>query len=86
LIPNGQNLEELEQPSSSKKENALPIFGFFARLDVKTKGLDILLKGFAQYYINTDVESELSFICYGAERGKLELLAQNLKINNEQRF
>ena len=55
LVPHCQNLEELELAFSSKKENALPIFGFCRGLDINMRGLNILLKGFAEYLIKTDV-------------------------------
>lgn len=86
LVPNGQNIEELEGTSSSKKENSIPIFGFCGRLDVKTKGLDILLKGFAEYLLRTGAKSELWLIGDGKGRGELELMAQNLNIVNKVKF
>jgi glycosyltransferase involved in cell wall biosynthesis len=86
LVPNGQNVEDLEISSHSKKENQFPIFGFCGRLDIKTKGLDILLQGFSQYLLNTGVKSQLWLIGDGEERGRLELMAQNLNIRNQVKF
>ena len=79
LVPNGQNAEEVAVPSHSKKENPFPIFGFCGRLDVKTKGLDILLNGFAEYLSVKEFKGELWLIGDGEEREVLEVLAQNLK-------
>ena len=86
LVPNGQNAEEVEIPTNSKKENKIPIFGFCGRLDIKTKGLDILLKGFAKYLDNNGREGELWLIGDGGERGELEGLAQNLNIMSQVKF
>ena len=86
LVPNGQNVEEVEIPTTSKKENSFPIFGFCGRLDVKTKGLDLLLQGFAEYLDNNGSKGELWLIGDGKERGSLERLAQNLDIVDYIKF
>ncbi|MBL4669472.1 MAG: glycosyltransferase [Flavobacteriales bacterium] len=86
LIPNGQNLEELILSENSKKENVDPIFGFCGRLDIKTKGLDILLKGFAEYLTIKGGKGELWLIGDGSEKGELEELAQNLNIIHQVKF
>jgi len=86
LIPNGQNVEDMMLPSISKKENSFPIFGFCGRLDVKTKGLDLLLKGFAQHLTSKGCKSELWLIGDGSERAALEGMAQNLNIANQVKF
>lgn len=86
LIPNGQNTEEMPAQIHSKKENSFPIFGFCGRLDVKTKGLDILLKGFAEYLCLKGGKGELWLIGDGAERQELECMAQNLNIDSQVKF
>jgi glycosyltransferase involved in cell wall biosynthesis len=86
LVPNGQNAEEVEVPSDSKKENLFPIFGFCGRLDVKTKGLDLLLKGFAEYLTTKECKGELWLIGDGKEKDQLVGLAQNLNIGNQVKF
>lgn len=86
LVPNGQNEEEIEIPAISKKGSIFPIFGFCGRLDVKTKGLDILLKGFSEYLDNNDERGTLWLIGDGEERGSLEVLAQNLNIASHVKF
>lgn len=86
LVPNGQNVEEVEVTDVSQKENNFPIFGFCGRLDIKTKGLDLLLKGFAEYLDGKGRKGELWLIGDGAERSKLERLAQNLNISSQVRF
>jgi len=86
LIPNGQNLEEtvFEFHCFSKKDTN--IFGFVGRLDIKTKGLDILLKGFAKHHMNSEEASELWLIGDGPERTRLQALAKYLKIENQIKF
>ena len=86
LVPNGQNVEEINIPAVSKKENIFPVFGFCGRLDVKTKGLDILLKGFAEYYIGKGFQGELWLIGDGQEKAELINLAENLNIANQVKF
>ena len=86
LVPNGQNLEEIEIPAFPKTENRFPIFGFCGRLDIKTKGLDLLLTGFADYLTNRDGKGELWLMGDGKEKAQLEALAQNLNIGNQVKF
>jgi glycosyltransferase involved in cell wall biosynthesis len=86
LVPNGQNVEEVAIPTHSKNENPFPIFGFCGRLDVKTKGLDFLVKGFAQYLAANGDKGELWLIGDGAGRAVLEGMAQNLDIVNQVKF
>ena len=86
LVPNGQNTDEVEISIISKKENSFPIFGFCGRLDVETKGLDLLLKGFAEYLDNSGKKGELWLIGDGKEKELLVSLAQNLNITNQIKF
>jgi glycosyltransferase involved in cell wall biosynthesis len=86
LVPNGQNIEEIEIPNIPKTKNRFPIFGFCGRLDIKTKGLDLLLTGFAQYLENRDGKGELWLMGDGQERDQLEALAQKLSITNQVKF
>jgi len=86
LVPNGQNTDEVEISIISKKENSFPIFGFCGRLDVETKGLDLLLKGFAEYLDNSGKKGELWLIRDGKEKELLVSLAQNLNITNQIKF
>jgi len=86
LVPNGQNPDEVEISIISKKQNSFPIFGFCGRLDVETKGLDLLLKGFAEYLDNSGKKGELWLIGDGKEKELLVSLAQNLNITNQIKF
>jgi len=86
LVPNGQNIEEITIPKVSRNENPIPIFGFCGRLDIKTKGLDILLKGFAEYHVFKGFKGELWLIGDGDEKAELVRLAQNLNIANQVKF
>lgn len=86
LVPNGQNTDEVEISINSKKQNSFPIFGFCGRLDVETKGLDLLLKGFAEYLDNSGKKGELWLIGDGNEKELLVSLAQNLNITNQIKF
>ncbi len=50
LIPNGQNATGIAYSPVPKKANSEVLtFGFCGRIDIETKGLDLLLKGFSVY-------------------------------------
>jgi len=85
LIPNGQ--EKLECGiDDSKIGNMNPVFGFVGRLDKRTKGLDLLLKGFAEYLGNAGAQAELWLIGDGPDRNDLEQLARDLNIEEQMTF
>jgi len=86
LVPNGQNTSELEILTEFKKENSFPIFGFCGRLDVETKGLDLLLKGFTEYLDISHKKGELWLIGDGKDKELLVSLAKNLNITNKIKF
>ncbi|MFT5668546.1 MAG: glycosyltransferase involved in cell wall biosynthesis [Vicingaceae bacterium] len=86
LIPNGQDSIAESSLSNSKNGNCVPIFGFIGRLDLHTKGLDTLLKGFAAQLHKTNKISELWLIGDGPDKAKLEKLAQNLHIAKQMKF
>ena len=86
LIPNGQEIELDATPIHSNTGNNSPIFGFVGRLDIHTKGLDILLHGFAEYAVNTDHSAQLWLIGDGPERHVLEGMARELHIEHQVRF
>jgi glycosyltransferase involved in cell wall biosynthesis len=86
LVPNGQNLGGIYISRINKNDTTFPIFGFCGRLDVKTKGLDILMKGFAEYLSKNEGKSELWLIGDGERKYDLMLLAQNLGISNQVFF
>ncbi|MDE0771989.1 MAG: glycosyltransferase family 4 protein [Salibacteraceae bacterium] len=84
LIPNGQ--EPLEKQGDSIKQNEFPVFGFVGRLDKHTKGLDLLLNGFAQFLNQSNTPAELWLLGDGPDRNELEALVQKLTINNRVQF
>ena len=52
LIQNGQNMDELIFTHIEILSRNRPIFGFVGRIDIYTKGLDILFDGFLEYKKN----------------------------------
>lgn len=84
LIPNGQDLYETDK--NSIKQNEFPIFGFIGRLDMHTKGLDILLKGFSTFLNQTNSKAQLQLLGDGPNRNQLEALAQKLNITSQVQF
>ena len=49
LIPNGINIEELKFNFKQIRKNKVPVICFCGRIDIQTKGLDILIDGFEHY-------------------------------------
>ena len=86
LIKNGQDSIADTSLPNSKNGNSVPVFGFVGRLDMHTKGLDTLLKGFAALLSKTGKNSELWLIGDGLDKAKLEKLAQNLHIAKQMKF
>lgn len=85
LIPNGQDSIQGSK-EASKIWNANPVFGFVGRLDTHTKGLDLLLKGFAKFLEITGSQAELWLVGDGPDRLDLEQLARDLKIEGQMKF
>jgi len=76
LIPNGQDLEEvIFQPTKTIAPAERPLFGFCGRLATNHKGLDLLIKGFAQYK-QTGGTGELWLIGEGPHKPILKELTQ----------
>lgn len=85
LIPNGQNVEELKYKPIALKKMSPPVFGFCGRIDIHTKGLDYLLKGFALFYKSTQA-GELWIIGESNELSQLKMLAMELNIIDQVTF
>lgn len=83
LIPNGQDAISIDH---SIKQNDFPIFGFVGRLDMHTKGLDYLMRGFAQFCTQHGTAAELWLLGDGPDRAKLDALAQKLNIEKQVKF
>ena len=49
LLPNGQDMEELSFAHKPLRSDKGVVFGFCGRIDIHTKGLDLLLTAFANY-------------------------------------
>ncbi len=82
LIPNGQPFSDLNEQHHSQNKTNAPIFGFMGRIDIHTKGLDLLLKGFKIYLDKLNGNGTLCIIGDGPALPKLKEMAQNLGINN----
>lgn len=85
LIPNGQVINSDESGLLKRNENKV-VFGFCGRLVMKTKGLDLLLKGFADFVHSNPVEAELKIIGDGKDRPLLEKMALELGLENKVHF
>ncbi len=86
LIPNGQNIDDLRFNFKSIKKNNFPVFGFVGRIDIKTKGLDILLKGYALYAKRKQNLSQLWVVGDGKELPALKKMAKDLGIFSRIKF
>jgi glycosyltransferase involved in cell wall biosynthesis len=73
VIPNGQCFEELAFEFKEIKNKQQPVFGFCGRLDNYYKGLDLLIKAFADFRMKGG-KGELWIIGDGPDRQKLEQL------------
>jgi glycosyltransferase involved in cell wall biosynthesis len=86
LIPNGQSFDEAQIPVTSDL-NRFMVFGFCGRLDIKTKGLDLLFQAFAQFVKESqNTQVELWMLGDGEERKTLETLAKSLGVEDQIRF
>lgn len=86
LIPNGQNFQELGFDFTELNSGQIPVFGFVGRIDIKTKGLDILLRGFAEYINNRNGKGQLWLVGDGEELQKLREMAVQLNISSSVKF
>jgi glycosyltransferase involved in cell wall biosynthesis len=85
IIPNGQDLQEIEYIPKPLSVVERPIFGFCGRLVARHKGLDLLIDGFAVYN-KQGGKGRLWFIGDGEDRVKLSTQAQNLGIAEKVEF
>ncbi|UTW63940.1 glycosyltransferase [bacterium SCSIO 12741] len=84
LIPNGQILPQ-NQKDYKLKNRKHPVFTFCGRIDIETKGLDILLQAF-ELFTRQGLQAELWIIGDGAELPKLKELAQSLGLDHRVTF
>ncbi|MDW3646465.1 MAG: glycosyltransferase [Bacteroidia bacterium] len=85
LIPNGQNLEELDFQAEARKQFAYPIFSYCGRLDRRHKGLDILIEGFTRYREGGG-KGKLWLIGDGKDMNSLKAQAQMLGVRKLIKF
>lgn len=86
LIPNGQALPK-ENIDEIRFMGHLPVrFGFIGRLDMKTKGLDLLLKGLRKYIDRNNMPVHLNIIGDGPDQKKIIELVERLNLNRYVRF
>jgi glycosyltransferase involved in cell wall biosynthesis len=76
-VPNGQDLSFLEGFVAKPMPSPRPVFGFIGRLDMVTKGLDLLLEGFS-YYKRAGGRGVLWLLGDGRHREELERAAVTL--------
>jgi len=81
IIPNGQNLNE---KANLEKTKSLICIGFIGRIDIKTKGLDILLKGMKTAISNMNIRLEI--IGSGGEIETLKKMVTKLGIQDHVEF
>jgi len=86
LIPNGQNVEELGYTFANLKRKEEIIFGFCGRIDIHTKGLDYLIKGFAQFVNLGNNYASLWIIGGGEELNSLKQMAKQEGVLSKVRF
>lgn len=85
LIPNGQEMQVFDPKVCTGTERI--VFGFIGRLDVRTKGLDLLLQGFAKL-LHQRIEGNLflHIVGDGNEKRKLEEMTRSYGIENNVKF
>lgn len=85
VIPNGQDLDELELTEPPVDFDQRPAFCFCGRLDVAHKGLDLLVEGFARYR-SAGGAGSLWLVGDGEERQRLQKLARDADIADDVHF
>ncbi len=85
LIPNGETVEPsvLENKIENDKN---PVFGFCGRLDLHTKGLDILLNGFSKYLKKHDGKGVLWMIGDGGDKKELLELTKKMNLQSKVKY
>lgn len=85
LIPNGETVGDssIELAVEHQKN---PVFGFCGRLDIHTKGLDILLNGFSDYLNNHEGKGILWIIGDGGDKKELLELTKTLNLQSKVKY
>ena len=85
LIPNGETIGNSSiEPSPENQKN--PVFGFCGRLDIQTKGLDILLNGFSEYLNKHGGKGILWIIGDGGDKEELLELTKALNLQSKVKY
>ncbi len=84
LIPNGQQISNFT--TRHLYTNGSLIMGFCGRIDIETKGLDLLMKGFSRYKKKHHGTGRLSIIGDGKDLTELMKLATDLGVENFVHF
>ncbi|MCJ8292203.1 MAG: glycosyltransferase [Crocinitomicaceae bacterium] len=79
LIPNGQKVKCIKLIDFIGKDESVQ-FGFVGRLDVQTKGLDLLIQGFSDFIANYEQTAKLHIVGDGPDKDKLISLIQRLNL------
>ncbi|MGV3637099.1 MAG: glycosyltransferase family 4 protein [Flavobacteriales bacterium] len=85
LIPNGQAMLVAGADVHIDKAR-VPVFGTVGRLDLHTKGLDLLLQGFARFIAEGHGRGELWLVGDGPDRAKVMELSHDLGIADRVKF
>lgn len=86
LIPNGQNMN-IKPVHKEIKDSKTLVFGFCGRLDIQTKGLDLLFEGFSNFKkAHPSRNAELWMIGDGPEKTSLMELSKKLGIDKDVIF
>lgn len=80
LIPNGQNPTDLKFNKTPIEKPTVPVFGTCGRIDIHTKGLDLLLVAFKEFIAQNDNQGALWIIGDGTELHILQEQAEDLGI------
>lgn len=84
LIPNGQD-KIIDLTLKRKRIPGRIEFGFIGRLDIHTKGLDILIEGF-QKFVEDENDGILYIIGDGAQREYLEQFVEEMNLSEQVIF
>jgi glycosyltransferase involved in cell wall biosynthesis len=82
LIPNGQNMDELNFSYTKIYSTKRPVFGFLGRIDIHTKGLDYLFDAFLTYKIDGG-KGVLWMVGDGKDLERLKLLSKEYELEND---
>ncbi len=85
VLQNGVDLTQIRIASVPVDRAVRPVFGFCGRLHMQSKGLDLLLEGFARY-VERGAPGELWLLGEGPDQAALLGLGEKLGLNGRVRF